>query len=497
MDELAHDLVSALDEAPEQSLLDGEVWEGPALCPRQQHRRQARKRRGRKRRSNSNHSLDYTRCYSEVSGSSQDELGLAAAAAADTDSDDDRAVVKQLSSLNVTLKGKVHNWHESDSFTENSPGQPLRRRRKVKRVTSGGAGDVSATLQKKLKVSQPGPTSQSPTAPPKPPGQHKKQRLSKAAGVESGLSPEGHSVQHSFHLEGGRKEAMDCQSEEHKASDENMTDSDVSSVCSSDGLFTNDEGRQGDDEQSDWFYEGDCDQGFRIPKLLSRCEPQLQTPLAAEGQGGDQYGSPAFLLPTRPAQRGYHARLNRLPGIAARCIRKGRRGLTGKEGPVGVIPNERVSHFGQDPYQKELRRTFCVRGQYREWSVLNHLQPLRGFNPLVPLYPLDVLTDGSHRRCSSLQNKSRQTSVHLGSLCTGDVKRRRKTATVTSPPTAVSSHLADCELKLQETAGSCKATPSMDWVEEQSQAGPVPENSTSLPQAEQLITVSPGGSSRL
>ncbi|GCC43566.1 hypothetical protein chiPu_0027323, partial [Chiloscyllium punctatum] len=85
-----------------------------------------------------------------------------------------------------------------------------------------------------------------------------------------------------------------------------------------------------DDEQSDWFYEGDCDQGFRIPKLLSRCEPQLQTPLEAEGQGGDQYGSPAFLLPTRPAQRGYHARLNRLPGIAARCIRKGRRGLTGK-----------------------------------------------------------------------------------------------------------------------------------------------------------------------
>ncbi|GCC44448.1 hypothetical protein chiPu_0028603 [Chiloscyllium punctatum] len=224
MDELAHDLVSALDETSEQNRLDEEIWEGSGLCPRQQQRRQARKRRGRKRRSNSNHSLDYTRCYSEVSESSQDELGLAAAAAADTDSDDDRAVVKQLSSLNVTLKGKVHNWHESDSFTENSPGQPLRRRRKVKRVTSGGAGDVSATLQKKLKVSQPGPTSQSPAGPPKPPGQHKKQRLSKAAGVESGLSPEGHSVQDSLHLEGGRKEAMDCQTEEHKASDEIMTD---------------------------------------------------------------------------------------------------------------------------------------------------------------------------------------------------------------------------------------------------------------------------------
>eukprot|EP00061_Rhincodon_typus_P006363 g26928.t1 len=202
MDELAHDLASALDETSEQNRLDEEIWDGPGLCPRQQQRRQSRKRRGRKRRSNSNHSLDYTRCYSEVSESSQDEVGLAAGGA-DTDSDDDRAVVKRLSSLNVTLKGKYHNWHESDSFTENSPGQPLRRRRKVKRVTSGSAGDVSATLQKKLKVSEPRPGSQSPSCPLKPPSQHKKQRLSKAAGEESWLSPEGRSIQHSLRLEGG------------------------------------------------------------------------------------------------------------------------------------------------------------------------------------------------------------------------------------------------------------------------------------------------------
>ncbi|XP_048394393.1 G patch domain-containing protein 2-like isoform X2 [Stegostoma tigrinum] len=496
MDELAHDLASALDETSEQNRVDEEIWDGPGLCPRQQQRRQARKRRGRKRRSNSNHSLDYTRCYSEVSESSQDEVGLAAGGA-DTDSDDDRAVVKRLSSLNVTLKGKYHNWHESDSFTENSPGQPLRRRRKVKRVTSGSAGDVSSTLQKKLKVSEPRPGSQSPSCPLKPPSQHKKQRLSKAADEESWLSPEGRSIHHNLHLEGGlHKKVMDCQTEENKASDENMTDSDVSSVCSSDGLFTNDEGRQGDDEQSDWFYEGECEQGFRIPKLLTRCDPQLRAPLAGEGQGVGQYGSPPFLLPSRPAQRGYHARLNRLPGIAARCIRKGRRCLTGKEGPVGVIPNERVSHFGQDPYQKELRRNFSVRGQCREWSVLNRLQPLRGFNPLVPLYPLEVLTDRSHRRCSTLQNKSRQTSVHLGSLCTGDVKRRRKTATVASPPTAVSCHHADCDLNLQET-GSSKNTACMDWVEGQNSAGSGADNAASLKRGDQLIPVSPGGSNQL
>ncbi|GCB84274.1 G patch domain-containing protein 2-like [Scyliorhinus torazame] len=227
MDELAHDLASALDETSEQNLLEQEIWDGPVLCPRQQQRRQARKRRGRKRRSNSNHSLDYARCYSEASESSQDEVGGGggiAGGGGGSDSDDDGAVVKRLSSLNVTLKGKYHTWHESDSFTENTPGQPLRRRRKVKRVTSGGAGDVSATLQKKLKVSEPEPGSQPPPCPLKSPCQHKKQRLCKTPPEESWLSPEVLSVQPCLRLEQAHKEGMLCETEEQKASDENMTD---------------------------------------------------------------------------------------------------------------------------------------------------------------------------------------------------------------------------------------------------------------------------------
>ncbi|XP_078209628.1 G patch domain-containing protein 2-like [Callithrix jacchus] len=50
------------------------------------------------------------------------------------------------------------------------------------------------------------------------------------------------------------KDKMEC--EEQKVSDELMSESDSSSLSSTDaGLFTNDEGRQGDDEQSDWFYK--------------------------------------------------------------------------------------------------------------------------------------------------------------------------------------------------------------------------------------------------
>ncbi|XP_072895588.1 G patch domain-containing protein 2-like [Hemitrygon akajei] len=480
MDELAHDLASALDETSEQNRLDEEGWEGPCPSPRQPQRRQARKRRGRKRRSVSNRPLDYGRCFSEASGSSQEEAaaGGGAAAGAASDSDDDRAVVQRLSSLNVTLKGRQSAWGEGDGPAEGGqgPGQGRRRRR------AKPPADVTSSLQKKLKVSE-------PAAPPCPwspsgPCQHKKQRL-----------PEGAGSQRSSRSPATPGEGMDC-SQEHKASDENMTDSDASSVCSSDGLFTNDEGRQGDDEQSDWFYEGDCEQGFRVPKLLPHWDG-LKAPLTDGDQGVGTYPSPPFLLPTRPAQRGYHARLNRFPGIAARCIRKGRRRLVGKEGPVGVVPSERVNHFGQDPYRRELRRDVCVRGQYREWSMLSPLQPLRlGFNPLMPLCPLAVLTDGSHRKCSNLQTKARQTSVHLGSLCTGDVKRRRKTATTSSPSAATSCPHGEGEGGSPEEAGN-KVSACMEWAEGETRAGPGAESPGAGKCVNSLVSLPPVVSAQL
>ncbi|KAG8013662.1 G patch domain-containing protein 2-like [Nibea albiflora] len=126
----------------------------------------------------------------------------------------------------------------------------------------------------------------------------------------------------------------------------------TSSTCSSDpGLFTNDEGRQGDDEQSDWFFEGDCGVGTGVAGLLPGWDSDSQ--LSLEGN----HPSPTFLQPARLSQRGYryHSRLKRLPGSAACCIRKDRRRLPssvkGNRMPVFV---ERLRHFSQDPYQREL-----------------------------------------------------------------------------------------------------------------------------------------------
>ncbi|XP_027630968.1 G patch domain-containing protein 2-like isoform X9 [Tupaia chinensis] len=390
MDELVHDLASALEQTSEQNKL-GELWEEMALSPRQQ-RRQLRKRRGRKRRSDFTHLAEHTCCYSEASESSLDEAVKdcrEVAPVANFSDSDDTMVAKRHPALNAIVKSKQHSWHESDSFTENAPCRPLRRRRKVKRVTS----EVAASLQQKLKVSdwsyERGCRFKSA----------KKQRLSRWK-ENTPWTSSGHGLCESaenrtFLSKTGRKERMECEADEQKqGSDENMSEwimkikrseiqrsheqrnigltfhkrcssiftiyvvvtvHETSSVCSSSdtGLFTNDEGRQGDDEQSDWFYEGECVPGFTVPNLLPKWAPEHCSEVERMDSGLDKLSDSTFLLPSRPGQRGYHARLNRLPGAAARCLRKGRRRLVGKvivsrftrlQGKI-VIPRDQPKYF--------------------------------------------------------------------------------------------------------------------------------------------------------
>ncbi|XP_057638562.1 G patch domain-containing protein 2-like isoform X6 [Chionomys nivalis] len=356
MDELVHDLASALEQTSEQSKL-GELWEEMALSPRQQ-RRQLRKRRGRKRRSDFSHLAEHACCFSEASESSLDEATKdcrEVAPLTNFSDSDDTVVSKRHPALSAIVRSKPHSWHESDSFTENAPCRPLRRRRKVKRVTS----EVAASLQQKLKVSdwsyERGCRFKSA----------KKQRLSRWK-ENTPWTSSGHGLceaaeNRTFLSRTGRKERMECEAEEAKqGSDENMSECETSSVCSSSdtGLFTNDEGQQGDDEQSDWFYEGECVPGFTVHNLLPKWASDHCTEVERMDSGLDKFSDPTFLLPSRPAQRGYHARLNRLPGAAARCLRKGRRRLAGKETSLSSLGTERISHIISDPCQKDAPR--CV-----------------------------------------------------------------------------------------------------------------------------------------
>ncbi|KPP71043.1 hypothetical protein Z043_110081 [Scleropages formosus] len=350
MDELVHDLASALEQT-------SELWEEMVLSPLQQ-RRQIRRRRGRKRRCDSSlHPPEHGRCLSEASESSPEEVTKdcrenAAAAAIFSDSDDMVVAKRRPSSSSsvatASLKTKQHSWAESDSFTENTPGRPLRRRRKVKRMTS----DVTVSLQRKLKVSE---------LDRERAGGHKlakKQRLSKmkkgtwvGGGREVGAGAAGLLTEECW------KDKITLEAKDQReASDENMSEwtqpygiqmlvhcgysgqlgggpgcatpgqhkeagglppaslvqnrcwpvaSETSSVCSSDpGLFTNDEGRQGDDEQSDWFFEGECGPGMGVPNLLPGWDREAPSDLDVLDAGLEKLSSPTFLQPARPSQRG-------------------------------------------------------------------------------------------------------------------------------------------------------------------------------------------------
>ncbi|XP_029442281.1 G patch domain-containing protein 2-like [Rhinatrema bivittatum] len=347
MDELVQDLASALEQTSEQNKME-ELGEEMALSPRQQ-RRQLRKRRDRKRRSEFPHPQERPRCYSEASESSLDETSKEfreIAASINYSDSDDMLASRRHPSLSVMLRSKLHTWQESDSFPENASCRPSRRRRKVKRGTAG--------LQQRLKGTEwscdRGCRFKAA----------KKQRLSRwkentpwGSSRHSSCEP---LESRNFLGKETRKERMDCEAEDPKqGSDENMSECDTSSVCSSSdpGLFTNDEGRQGDDEQSDWFYEAECVPGFSVPSLLPKWGAEQRSDTERMEPGLEKLSDSMFLLPSRPAQRGFHARLNCLPGATARCIRKGHRRLLGKDSTVSTLGIERMGNFLNDPRQKE------------------------------------------------------------------------------------------------------------------------------------------------
>ncbi|TMS21298.1 G patch domain-containing protein 2-like [Larimichthys crocea] len=294
MDELVQDLVSALEQTSEQNKL-GELWEEMVLSPLQQ-RRQIRRRRCRKRcRESCLYPLEHRRCWIEASESSLDETkeyrensssAIAASMANCSDSDDMTSTNRWRSVMRGPVRTRQPSWPESDSFTENNPGRPLRRRRKVKRMTS----DVTVRLQQKLKVS----------------GVDGKQRHrpSRMQHLSGSKKRSGVWVGADRQTDGARLMGKECwkrkMAKEHRdAADENMSEGETSSTCSSDpGLFTNDEGRQGDDEQSDWFFEGDCGVGTGVAGLLPGWDSDSQ--LSLEGN----HPSPTFLQPARPSQRG-------------------------------------------------------------------------------------------------------------------------------------------------------------------------------------------------
>lgn len=153
MEELVHDLVSALEESSEQArggFADTGDHSRSVSCLL---KRQARKRRGRKRRSfTTHHPWETGHCLSEGSDSSLEESSKDyrenhTNKKDHSDSDDQLLIAKRRPSSNLNnIRGKRPLWHEPDLAVDNLGNRTLRRRRKVKRMAIDLPSEVSNAL---------------------------------------------------------------------------------------------------------------------------------------------------------------------------------------------------------------------------------------------------------------------------------------------------------------------------------------------------------------
>ncbi|XP_032399145.1 G patch domain-containing protein 2 isoform X2 [Etheostoma spectabile] len=476
MDELVHDLVSALEESSEQAARGGFGDGGDhALAVGCLLKRQARKRRGRKRRSDNPHPPWETGHLSEGSESSVEEhkdyrastggVSAANSHARDNSDSDEQLGPKRRTVLTAdTGRSKRPLWPDDLGVLGSAEGtRSLRRRRKVKRMA----------VDPPVEPEPPSCTMLGPPPVPKARASARPHRLGAGEGrvamelCGSGLigpgggknrvkkrklaphrlgmeaADEGVVVESEDHISSpteGSKDKMEL--EEQKGSDEDMSDSETSSVSNSSdgGLYTNDEGRQADDEQSDWFYEGEPGSA---PAPGGACAIAGVVPWWERDTGSEELDlvdpvfnsiiTGSFPLMSPGAQRVFQARLSRLHGNQQ----------VSQAGSSSQGFNDRLGRQTQDSHEP-----WFSSGSRRE-----HGQPLQ--------LHWDSRSDRGHRRTCSVKTASRQTSGHLGSLCTGDVKRRRKAAPLGS--TAPSGVVGENAPPIPDTNMGSRMLQSMGW----------------------------------
>ncbi|XP_077366365.1 G patch domain-containing protein 2 isoform X1 [Festucalex cinctus] len=474
MDELVHDLVSALEESSEQAARGGFGDGGDhALTVGCLLKRQARKRRGRKRRSDNPHPPWDTGHLSEGSESSVEEHkdyragtgGVSAAnshARDNSDSDEQLGPKRRTPQTSETGRSKRPLWPDDQGVLGSAEGmRSLRRRRKVKRMAVDPPAEPdppSAVMPAppsipKARVAGAGPRRLSPVegraameicgggGPLLAAGgknRMKKRKLALhrlgAEAADEGVVVESEEPVSSL-VEGG-KDKMEL--EEHKGSDEEMSDRcETSSVSNSSdgGLYTNDEGRQGDDEQSDWFCDGEPGSGSGGACGVAGVIPWWERDAGAEELDlndpvFNNILTGSFPLMTPDARRGFQARLSRLQGHPRTCDD----GLQGGS-----------SQGFDDSHDFTLNRPWFSSSSRREHGQLHW----------------DPRTERGHRRSCSVKTANRQTSGHLGSLCMGDVKRRRKAAPLGS--TAPSAVVGENVPPIPDTNLGNRMLQSMGW----------------------------------
>ncbi|XP_036610720.1 G patch domain-containing protein 2 isoform X1 [Trichosurus vulpecula] len=456
MEELVHDLVSALEESSEQArggFADPGDHSRSMTCPL---KRQARKRRGRKRRSyNAHPPWETGHCLSEGSDSSLEEPSKDYRENHNnkkkdhSDSDDHMLVAKRRPSSNLNnVRGKRPLWHESDLAVDNLGNRTLRRRRKVKRM----AIDPPSEISNPLTLTQQHENRDQEMDNDCRSYQHQEFSKNKVKKRKLKIARQGLKIQddgvvwESEELVQVNKDKMEY--EEQKGSDEIMSESDSSSLSSTDaGLFTNDEGRQGDDEQSDWFCEKESGGACGIAGVIPWWQSEESTELGKELPDPvfQSILSGSFPLMSPSGRRGFQARLNHLHGMPSKNIKKSGGNSTAMVATSGPVSNKRMVHFSPDSHRHDHWFSPGARTEHGQLQLLRDNRSERG-----------------NKKNCSVKTASRQTSMHLGSLCMGDIKRRRKAAPLPGP--TATGLVGENAQPIPETNIGNRMLQSMGWT---------------------------------
>ncbi|XP_041354278.1 G patch domain-containing protein 2-like [Gigantopelta aegis] len=341
MDELVQDLTLALEE----TMKGQKSSQSENLTPGTMARRLQKKRKGKRQRSNPN-SIWNCGVISEASESSLDEaLKDYIDTVAQLSDSDDITMARNVHRLTVPISDPIPPV-ESDSVTENfSPMRPPRRRRKFKSMafdsSSPQADDSAVFLEpsvnryklrsKTLQDSNSNIMSDTAAAP-----SSSTTGATNHQSILPGKRKRNNKSRNDFHPIGENTDSldgMDMSSYSHESSSLSSSESD--------GLVTNDEGREADDEQSDFFHEPGPACGIagivpwweneRVTDSNVMMDPNFESILTG-----------TFEHLPKASQLSFKARVSRLMASNGREMRLGRRKLKGK------MPSYTMTRFIQD-----------------------------------------------------------------------------------------------------------------------------------------------------
>lgn len=485
-------------------------------------KRQSRKRRGRKRRLDPNPIWEHAVKYSEGSDSSLDEAlkdymdNVTSQQQNQNDSgSDDTAMMKRLSSLNVTSSSNLYG--ESDSVTENHTmlkKSANKRKKRFKRMVVDSLPSTSTCVMRSSCMSDfvPEIFHKRPRIkkahPRKIENNHEKAQMKEDLEFDSLLAESGKTgskvrqkqnpidlsqpglsssdivegndacsrKQNKIFADGGAAACCNTVSKERTRSsssdgatstevlesknmDCSSNDSDVtmrqpltpkneetsSSYVSSseeedeDEGYTNDEGREGDDEQSDFYHEPGNVSG--IPGVVPWWEGKTLEEYEQE-QTFNSILAGSFQHLSKPAQRTYHSKLRGCPGLEEPQLMRGcRQRLKNKRLKKSSMAsfNEKIVRFLHNPFEHELSLHSSKMGERNQVFQL------------ASMYSLDVRTEGGGQKSKSVLTKTRHTAMNYQSGSMENdatiksrqsfypqfAKRRRK-----SPPPGVTATVA-------------------------------------------------------